>query len=35
LNEVRIAYVLKKDDLIRSVAILKDALNVYNNGNYN
>ena len=30
LNEVRIAYVLKKDDLIRSVAILKDALNVYN-----
>ena len=30
LNEVRIAYVLKKDDLIRSVAILKDALAVYN-----
>ncbi len=30
LDEVRIAYVLKKDDLIRSVAILKDALNVYN-----
>ena len=30
LNEVRIAYVLKKDDLIRSVAILKDALEVYN-----
>ena len=30
LDEVRIAYVLKKDDLIRSVAILKEALNVYN-----
>jgi aspartate aminotransferase len=30
LDEVRIAYVLKKDDLIRSVAILKDALEVYN-----
>ena len=30
LDEVRIAYVLKKDDLIRSVAILKDALIVYN-----
>ena len=30
LDEVRIAYVLKKDDLIRSVAILKDALNAYN-----
>ncbi len=30
LNEVRIAYVLKKDDLIKSVAILKDALSVYN-----
>ncbi len=30
LDEVRIAYVLKKDDLIRSVAILKDALTVYN-----
>ena len=30
LNEVRIAYVLKKEDLIRSVAILKDALEVYN-----
>jgi aspartate aminotransferase len=29
LDEVRIAYVLKKEDLIRSVAILKDALNVY------
>ena len=35
LNEVRIAYVLKKDDLIRSVAILKDALNVYNKSNNN
>jgi len=30
LNEVRIAYVLKKEDLIRSVAILKEALEVYN-----
>ena len=30
LNEVRIAYVLKKDDLIRSVQILKDAIRVYN-----
>jgi aspartate aminotransferase len=30
LDEVRIAYVLKKEDLIRSVAILKDALEVYN-----
>ncbi len=30
LNEVRIAYVLKKDDLIRSVQILKEALKVYN-----
>ena len=30
LNEVRIAYVLKKEDLIRSVAILKDAIRVYN-----
>jgi aspartate aminotransferase len=30
LNEVRIAYVLKKEDLIRSVAILKEALKVYN-----
>jgi aspartate aminotransferase len=30
LNEVRIAYVLKKDDLIRSVKILKEALTVYN-----
>ena len=30
LNEVRIAYVLKKEDLIRSVEILKNALIVYN-----
>ena len=30
VNEVRIAYVLKKDDLIRSVQILKDAISVYN-----
>ncbi len=30
LNEVRIAYVLKKEDLIKSVEILKNALQVYN-----
>jgi hypothetical protein len=30
LNEVRIAYVLKKEDLVRSVQILKEALKVYN-----
>ena len=30
LNEVRIAYVLKKEDLIRSVAILKEAIKAYN-----
>lgn len=30
LNEVRIAYVLKKQDLIRSVEILKDAISKYN-----
>ncbi|WP_353083814.1 pyridoxal phosphate-dependent aminotransferase [Flavobacterium sp.] len=30
LNEVRIAYVLKKEDLVRSVHILKEALKVYN-----
>lgn len=30
LDEVRIAYVLKKEDLIRSVEILKEALVVYN-----
>ena len=29
LDEVRIAYVLKKEDLIKSVAILKEALQVY------
>ena len=29
-NEVRIAYVLKEKDLIRSVEILKDAISVYN-----
>lgn len=31
LNEIRIAYVLKKEDLIRSVEILADALSKYNN----
>jgi len=31
LNQVRIAYVLKKEDLIRSVQILKAALAQYNN----
>ncbi len=30
LDEVRIAYVLKKEDLIRSVEILKEALKAYN-----
>ena len=30
LNEVRIAYVLKKEDLIKSVRILKQALLIYN-----
>lgn len=30
MDEVRIAYVLKKEDLIRSVEILKDALQKYN-----
>jgi aspartate aminotransferase len=30
LNEVRIAYVLKKDDLIKSVQILKEAMRVSN-----
>ena len=30
LNEVRIAYVLKKEDLIKSVTILKEALKAYN-----
>lgn len=31
LNEIRIAYVLKKEDLVRSVAILKEAIKQYNN----
>ncbi|MEZ4854602.1 pyridoxal phosphate-dependent aminotransferase [Flavobacterium sp.] len=31
LDEVRIAYVLKKEDLVKSVQILKQALTVYNN----
>ncbi len=31
LNQVRIAYVLKKENLERAIMILKDALNVYNN----
>ena len=31
LDEVRIAYVLKKDDLIKSVQILKEAISKYNN----
>ncbi|AWI26996.1 pyridoxal phosphate-dependent aminotransferase [Flavobacterium pallidum] len=30
LNEVRIAYVLKKEDLIKSVDILKEAIKTYN-----
>ena len=30
LNQVRIAYVLKKEDLIRAVNIIKLALKVYN-----
>ena len=30
LDEVRIAYVLKKEDLIKAVEILKEAINVYN-----
>ena len=33
LNEVRIAYVLKKEDLIRSVQILKSAIETYNSLN--
>jgi len=32
LDEVRIAYVLKKDDLIKSVQILKEAILKYNKG---
>jgi len=31
LDEIRIAYVLKKEDLVRSVAILAEALKQYNN----
>lgn len=30
INQVRIAYVLKKEDLVRSVQILKEAIKVYN-----
>jgi aspartate aminotransferase len=30
-NQIRIAYVLKKEDLIRSVELLKLALEKYNN----
>ena len=30
LNQVRIAYVLKKENLIRAVQILKQAIQVYN-----
>jgi aspartate aminotransferase len=30
LNQVRIAYVLKKEDLIRAVAVLKEAIPIYN-----
>jgi aspartate aminotransferase len=30
LDEVRIAYVLKKEDLIKAVEILKEAIKVYN-----
>lgn len=35
LNEVRIAYVLKNEDLIRSVQILKSAVETYNSLNKN
>ena len=31
LDEIRIAYVLKKEDLIKSVRILKESLMVYKN----
>ena len=31
LTEIRIAYVLKQEDLVRSVAILKEAIKQYNN----
>jgi aspartate aminotransferase len=30
LNQVRIAYVLKKEDLVRAVAVLKEAIPAYN-----
>jgi aspartate aminotransferase len=30
LNQVRIAYVLKKEELIKAVQILKEAILVYN-----
>jgi aspartate aminotransferase len=30
LNQVRIAYVLKKEDLVKAVQILKEAIKVYN-----
>ena len=30
LNQIRIAYVLKKEDLIRAVQILKEAISIYN-----
>ena len=30
LNQIRVAYVLKKEDLIKSVNILKEALRQYN-----
>jgi aspartate aminotransferase len=30
LNQIRIAYVLKKEDLVRAVQILKEAITVYN-----
>jgi aspartate aminotransferase len=30
LDEVRIAYVLKKEDLVRAVAVLKAAIPAYN-----
>ena len=34
LNQVRIAYVLNKEDLIRSVQILKEAIKAYNSISY-
>jgi aspartate aminotransferase len=30
LNQIRIAYVLKKESLIKAVAILREALKAYN-----